>query len=132
MVKNTLMHKFFWQPMMWTMHTMSQIFVWGVDGGVLDFFPQCIPIKFLGFSTSSLSSQIFPRHVPNITSFCPICYAQCCVLGSFLVGQILELICFYVWNEYFYIVKFSDFQKNSWWTIQKGSYIYFNFLWVAS
>ncbi len=110
--------------MMWTMHTMSWIFLLGVGRGVLDFFPRCVPIKFLGFSTSSLSSHFVPQHVPNITSLCPICFAQCCVLGSFLGGQVLELICSYVWNEYFYVVKFPIFQKHSWWIIQKNSLQY--------
>jgi hypothetical protein len=32
-----------------------------------------------------------------------LCFAQLCPLGMYRSEQILGLICFYVWSEYFYI-----------------------------
>jgi hypothetical protein len=36
----------------------------------------------------------FSQHVHNSTSFCPICFAQYCFLGTYIGGPTLELTCF--------------------------------------
>ncbi len=64
-------------------HNEFNYYFWG-RWGCVGLFPQCVPIKFLSLSTSSLSSQFVRQNVSIITSLCPICFAQCCALGSFL------------------------------------------------
>lgn len=56
----------------------------GERGGIILF-----PIKF---PRCALNSQ----HVPNNTSNCLLCFAQCHLFGTYVGEQMLGLICFYV------------------------------------
>jgi hypothetical protein len=71
-------------------HGFQLFFFWG-RVRVVDFF-----WIFIVLDVSTSSSQCVPQYVPNSVSLCPTCVGQCCSPGSYTVGPIFQLMCFYV------------------------------------
>jgi hypothetical protein len=66
-----------------------------------DFFGIFVVLNV--FPQNSQVPNVFPNIFSNSTSLCPICFAQHCPLPTTSIGgPILGLICFYVWNKYFF------------------------------
>jgi len=93
-----------------------ELLVLGLIFGFL-FFPMCSNFVLIKFPIGS-------ERVPHSISLCPICFDQCCPLGTNKPGCILGLIRFCVFqaNRYFYIgksPKFHDFFL--WWANKRTS-----------